>query len=197
MVLLLIRSLVPRIRSYSRFAGLIAGGRSTDLLTVRGHDELTDLGNALNEMVDARDRLTSYESAQTEFIETLQATASEEEAHNLLKRHLERSLPGSGVTVLTRNNSNNRLEAATAPREGDPVTARLVGAEPRACLALRMGAHPPRGHREPAARVLGLRARRGRPLHLRAAPGQRRGDRLGPGQPRRAARPASRTAGSR
>jgi diguanylate cyclase (GGDEF)-like protein len=143
-VLLLIRSLVPRIRSYSQFAGQIAGGRTTDLMSVRGNDELTDLGNALNAMVDARERLTSYESAQTEFIETLQATATEEEAHSLLKRHIERSLPDSGVTVLTRNNSNNRLEAATVPVEGDPLTARLVGAEPRACLALRMG----RTHRE-------------------------------------------------
>jgi diguanylate cyclase (GGDEF)-like protein len=149
-VLLLTRSLVPRIRSYSQFAGRIASGRSAEQLDVRGHDELTDLGNALNDMVDARDRLTSYESAQTEFIETLQATASEEEAHSLLKRHLERSLPGSGVTVLTRNNSNNRLEAATAPQEGDPVTGRLVGAEPRACLALRMG----RTHREGDANQL-------------------------------------------
>jgi diguanylate cyclase (GGDEF)-like protein len=143
-VLLLIRSLVPRIRSYSQFAGQIAGGRSTDLLLVRGNDELTDLGNALNGMVDARERLTSYEGAQTEFIETLQATATEEEAHSLLKRHIERSLPHSDVTVLTRNNSNNRLEAATAPAEGDLLPARLVGAEPRACLALRMG----RTHRE-------------------------------------------------
>jgi diguanylate cyclase (GGDEF)-like protein len=143
-VLLLIRSVVPRIRQYSQFAAAIARGQDAAQLSVRGRDELTDLGNALNDMVAARDRLTSYESAQTEFIETLQATATEEEAHGLLKRHLERSLPGSGVTVLTRNNSNNRLEAATAPREGDPVTARLVGTEPRACLALRMG----RTHRE-------------------------------------------------
>jgi diguanylate cyclase (GGDEF)-like protein len=143
-VLLLIRSLVPRIRSYSAFAGQIAAGRPSEQLTVTGSDELTELGDALNEMVSARQRLSSYESAQTEFIETLQATSSEDEAHGLLKRHLERSLPGSGVTVLTRNNSNNRLEAATAPPEGDPVGARLLGAEPRSCLALRLG----RPHRE-------------------------------------------------
>ncbi len=143
-VLLLIRSLVPRIRSYSSFAGQIASGRPAEMLAVRGRDELTDLGNALNDMVAAREQLSSHEGAQTEFIETLQATASEEEAHGLLKRHLERSLPGSGVTVLTRNNSGNRLEAATAPAPGDPLPDRLVGAEPRACLALRMG----RTHRE-------------------------------------------------
>jgi diguanylate cyclase (GGDEF)-like protein len=143
-VLLLIRSLVPRIRGYSAFAGALASGRDADQLDVKGTDELTELGLALNDMVATRQQLSAHESAQTEFIETLQATASEEEAHGLVKRHLERSLPGSGVTVLTRNNSNNRLEAATAPRDGDPLGARLVGAEPRSCLALRLG----RTHRE-------------------------------------------------
>jgi diguanylate cyclase (GGDEF)-like protein len=143
-VLFLIRSLVPRIRTYSAFAGGIASGHNTDQLDVRGSDELTDLGLALNDMVAARQQLSAHESAQTEFIETLQATASEEEAHGLVKRHLERSLPESEVTVLTRNNSNNRLEAATAPRDGDPLAVRLVGAEPRSCLALRLG----RTHRE-------------------------------------------------
>jgi diguanylate cyclase (GGDEF)-like protein len=138
-VLLLIRSLVPRIRSYSVFAGQIASGAGADQLHIKSNDELSDLGLALNDMVAAREQLRSAEGAQTEFIETLQATASEEEAHGLLKRHIERSLPGAGVTVLTRNNSGNRLEAATAPGAGDPLAGRLVGAEPRACLAVRLG----------------------------------------------------------
>ncbi len=143
-VLLLIRSLVPRIRSYSFFAGQIASGEGADQLRVKGRDELSDLGLALNDMVAAREQLRSDEGAQTEFIETLQATASEDEAHGLLKRHIERSLPGSGVTVLTRNNSGNRLEAATDPGDGDPLAGRLVGAEPRSCLAVRLG----RTHKE-------------------------------------------------
>lgn len=149
-VLLLIRSLVPRIRSYSLFAGRIASGVGADQLEVRGNDELSDLGLALNDMVAAREQLRSDEGAQTEFIETLQGTASEDEAHGLLKRHIERSLPGSGVTVLTRNNSGNRLEAATDPGEGDPLAGRLVGAEPRACLAVRLG----RTHQEGNANQL-------------------------------------------
>jgi diguanylate cyclase (GGDEF)-like protein len=143
-VLLLIRSLVPRIRSYSFFAGQIASGAGADQLRIKGNDELSDLGLALNDMVAARERLRSDDGAQTEFIETLQATASEEEAHGLLKRHIERSLPGAAVTVLTRNNSGNRLEAATAPGAGDPLASRLVGVEPRACLAVRLG----RTHKE-------------------------------------------------
>jgi diguanylate cyclase (GGDEF)-like protein len=149
-VLLLIRSLVPRIRGYSHFAGQIASGAGAEQLQVHGNDELSDLGLALNDMVAAREQLRSDEGAQTEFIETLQATASEDEAHGLLKRHIERSLPGSGVTVLTRNNSGNRLEAATDPGDGDPLAGRLVGAEPRACLAVRLG----RTHKEGNANQL-------------------------------------------
>jgi hypothetical protein len=94
-VFLLIRSLVPRIRNYSAFAGTIASGRNAEQLQVTGRDELTELGLALNDMVAARQQLSAHESAQTEFIETLQATASEEEAHSLVKRHLERSLPAA------------------------------------------------------------------------------------------------------
>jgi diguanylate cyclase (GGDEF)-like protein len=149
-VLLLIRSLVPRIRSYSQFAGRIAAGHHTATLRVTGADELTELGRALNDMVASREVLRAHEGAQTEFIETLQATASEEEAHVLLKRHIERSLPGSGATVLTRNNSGNRLEAATAPGDDDELPQRLVGAEPRSCLALRLG----RTHHEGEAHQL-------------------------------------------
>ena len=55
----------------------------------------------------------AYHSTQREFAEILQVTESENEAHALVKRHLERSLPGSDVVVLNRNNSQNRLEATT------------------------------------------------------------------------------------
>jgi diguanylate cyclase (GGDEF)-like protein len=46
--------------------------------------------------------------------------------------------------VLTRNNSENRLEAATALPPGSPVAGGLAGAQPRSCLAVRFG----RTHRE-------------------------------------------------
>ena len=36
------------------------------------------------------------------------STASEREAQRMLKRQLERSLPGGSATVLNRNNSDNR-----------------------------------------------------------------------------------------
>ena len=84
-----------------------------------------------------RDRL--YAETQSEFIETMQVTGSPEEAQTLLGRHLERSLPGSTVVVFNRNNSENRLKAATPVEEDSPLTATLQDAEPRSCLAIRLG----------------------------------------------------------
>jgi diguanylate cyclase (GGDEF)-like protein len=148
-VLLLVRDLVPRLRSYARFAADIAAGRRVGSLMPRGSDELAHLGRALDDMVSRTATARQREAEQVEFTDTLQVTASEEEAHELVQRHLERSLPGSAVAVLQRNNSENRLEAATALVPGSALAARLAGAEPRACLALRFG----RTHREDPGRV--------------------------------------------
>jgi len=82
-------------------------------------------------------RERGYRLTQAEFAETMQVVQSEKEAHGLLKRHLERTVPTSVVTVLNRNNSADRLEPTT--RIEDPVLAeRLEGAEPRTCLAIRL-----------------------------------------------------------
>jgi hypothetical protein len=53
-------------------------------------------------------RLATTSRARGEFTEAMQVTESEEEAHGLLKRHLERSIPGSAVVILNRNNSADR-----------------------------------------------------------------------------------------
>ena len=143
-VLALSRNIVPRIRRYSDFATDIALGRPTNSLHLSGSDELSDLGAALNSMVDQRAVLSISEQRQTEFVDTLQVTATEEEAHELIKRHLERSLTGSEAVVLQRNNSANRLEAATSTSCNSELAGRLLGAEPRSCLALRFA----RTHRE-------------------------------------------------
>lgn len=67
----------------------------------------------------------------------LQGAEAEEEADELLKRHLERSISSSSVVVLRRNNSADRLLATTEP---DPALAeQLADAEPRSCLAARFG----------------------------------------------------------
>ncbi len=136
-VLLLHRDIVPRIRRYADFATAIAGGRPAEPLEVRGSDELSELGLALNAMVEQRVLLQAQEHSQMEFVDTLQMTSSEDEAHDLIKRQAERSLPGSTAVVLQTNNSANRLQAATALPPDSALASRLLGAERRACLAVR------------------------------------------------------------
>jgi diguanylate cyclase (GGDEF)-like protein len=85
---------------------------------------------------------------QAEFAETLQIAGDEDEAHRLLQRHLERTLPATSATVLNRNNSADRLEAVTPLLPGSPLPATLRGAEPRSCLAVRSG----QTHRENGGR---------------------------------------------
>jgi diguanylate cyclase (GGDEF)-like protein len=133
------RNLMPRIRRYSAFATDIAADRPTDPLMPTSHDELTDLGSALNAMVQQRTSAGIAQEWQTEFVETLQVTGSEEEAHLLIQRHLQRSISSGEVLVLKRNNSANRLEAATDLAGDSRLGERLVGAAPSACLALRLG----------------------------------------------------------
>jgi diguanylate cyclase (GGDEF)-like protein len=81
---------------------------------------------------------------RAEFIDTLQVASGEDEAHRLLRHHLERVLPATDAVVLNRNNSADRLEAVTALPDGSPLARTLRGAEPRSCLAVRTG----RTHRE-------------------------------------------------
>jgi diguanylate cyclase (GGDEF)-like protein len=81
----------------------------------------------------------SYRRRQREFSDLVQAVDSEGEAHELVKRHLQRSLPGATATVLRRNNSDNRLEAAGQVVEGSALSEGLISAEPRSCLAIRLG----------------------------------------------------------
>jgi diguanylate cyclase (GGDEF)-like protein len=82
-------------------------------------------------------RAIEPENEQIEFAEILQVTETEQDAHELLKRHLERAIPGSDATVLNRNNSADRLEAMTALAPGSCLTTTLRHAAPRSCLAIR------------------------------------------------------------
>jgi diguanylate cyclase (GGDEF)-like protein len=147
-ILWLIRTLVPRIRHYSGFAAEVAAGRAAELLRPTGRDELAELGRALNEMVEQRQRLSRYEARQAEFLDTLQISESEDEAHDVLRRHLERSVRGSEVILLKRNNSANRLEQVTGVVADAELARRLVAAQPRSCLALRFA----RTHRKDTGR---------------------------------------------
>ncbi|MEP7179141.1 MAG: GGDEF domain-containing protein [Pseudonocardiales bacterium] len=74
---------------------------------------------------------------QVEFADTLQLAEDEAEAHQLLQRHLERTVAGGTVTVLNRNNSADRLEAVTDLAPGSQLVRTLQHATPRSCLAVR------------------------------------------------------------
>jgi diguanylate cyclase (GGDEF)-like protein len=85
---------------------------------------------------------------QAEFADTLQIANDEDEAHQLLQRHLERTLAATTAVVLNRNNSADRLQAVTLLPGGSPLAETLRGAEPRSCLAVRSG----RTHRQEGGR---------------------------------------------
>ena len=107
-------------------------------------------------------REQAYHSTQREFAETLQVTETETEAHALVKRHLERTLPSSDVVVLNRNNSQNRLEATTPVDPDSAFAQRLVDSGPSSCLSIRLGrAHEQSQEREPllACELCGLERR--------------------------------------
>ncbi|MEP7091242.1 MAG: hypothetical protein ABI776_14175, partial [Nocardioidaceae bacterium] len=70
---------------------------------------------------------------QVEFGDTLQLAEDEVEAHHLLKKHLQRVVTDSLVTVLNRNNSADRLEAVTAIPADSPMAEGLGQARPRSC----------------------------------------------------------------
>jgi diguanylate cyclase (GGDEF)-like protein len=74
---------------------------------------------------------------QAEFADTLQLTETEESAHLLLQRRLQRVVPGGAVAILNRNNSANRLEPMTDVSSDPGLAERLEAAEPRSCLAIR------------------------------------------------------------
>jgi diguanylate cyclase (GGDEF)-like protein len=89
-----------------------------------------------------------YRDTQAAFTQAMQVTRSESEAYVLLKRHLERSISNSEVVVLNRNNSDNRLEAATPLPSGSLLGEKLKGAEPSSCLAIRLAGTHERDNRE-------------------------------------------------
>lgn len=90
----------------------------------------------LGDMAARRGADQKANASQNEFTAMLQSAEAEEEADELLKRQLERSIPTSSALVLRRNNSADRLQATTAPAG---VAEQLACVEPRACLAVRFG----------------------------------------------------------
>ena len=119
-----------------------AVARQTDTRTVWiiglavGLAELVTIGACVIGRRQIR-RSAEPEADQVEFAETLQLAKNEEEAHELLQRHLERIIPDANATVLNRNNSADRLEAVTALPAGSPLVRSLEHADPQSCLAVR------------------------------------------------------------
>ncbi|HEX5908851.1 MAG TPA: diguanylate cyclase, partial [Thermoleophilaceae bacterium] len=79
-----------------------------------------------------------YRETQSEFAETIQIMRNEDEAHTLVKDHLEREIEGARATALVRNNSDDRLVAATPVDPDSPLAAGLMDASPESCLAVRL-----------------------------------------------------------
>jgi diguanylate cyclase (GGDEF)-like protein len=78
----------------------------------------------------------------------MQVTRDEREAHEVVKVHLERMVPGGSVVVLNRNNSADRLEAITGDIPQD-LRAGLQQARPDSCMAVRLGRAHHRTEGEP------------------------------------------------
>jgi diguanylate cyclase (GGDEF)-like protein len=149
----LMRSVLKRTLSYSRFASAVSDGDFTQRLSPPGNDELDQLGITLEELARRRESTERYDKQALEFTDTLQMTESENEAHDLLKRYLERSIVSSDVTILNRNNSADRLEAMTTVTPGSLLLQSLEGAKPRSCLAVRMArSHVSHGSADPLMR---------------------------------------------
>jgi diguanylate cyclase (GGDEF)-like protein len=102
------------------------------------------VGLALKRLVDQRATDERFEASESEYVDALQVTEHEDEAQELLRRQVERSVDDSRAVVLVRNNSADRLEARTPLAEADALREPLAGATPRSCLAVRSG----RGHAE-------------------------------------------------
>jgi len=124
-------------RSLADFQALLAailGG----LIAIAATSGLALYSRRLLRGVHARQFIEqSANTSHREYSEMLQAAESEEEADELLKRQLQRSISAGNVVVLRRNNSADRLLPTT---EADDVLAERLGdAEPRSCLAVRFG----------------------------------------------------------
>jgi diguanylate cyclase (GGDEF)-like protein len=104
------------------------------------------VGLTLKRLVDQRATDERFDESESEYIDALQVTEQEDEAQDLLRRQVERSLEDARAVVLVRNNSADRLEARTPLIEIDGLREPLLGATPGSCLAVRSG----RGHAESA-----------------------------------------------
>jgi diguanylate cyclase (GGDEF)-like protein len=137
-VVWLIRSVLPRTLAYSAFATQVGRGDYSGRLHAEGRDELAQLGRALDELADRRQAEATYDRNKLELIDALQLTESEHDAHRLLRRHLERVIPQSRVTVLNLDDDSQRIQGlAPVAADGGAPGSEVEITDPRACLAIR------------------------------------------------------------
>ena len=80
-----------------------------------------------------------FYAVQVELAESLQISTTEGEAFALLRRHLERTIPGSDVAVLRRDGYRDCVEPATFVSDTTVLARRLADAASWSCLAIRLG----------------------------------------------------------
>jgi diguanylate cyclase (GGDEF)-like protein len=122
----------------------------TSALALLAAATMVRLGLTLKRLVEDQAEARDHGAQASEFADTLQETQNEGEAHELLRRQVQRTQPGTRAVVLGRNNSADRLEARTSLAELDELRAPLEHATPRSCLAVRFGrSHGEGGSRAP------------------------------------------------
>lgn len=108
-------------------------------VTQRLQSEAEENRRGREETQAMRDEEARTGALQREFSETLQVAHTEDEAHQIVKRHVQRSIPAAKVVVLSRNNTDNRLAPATAMEGGPDIEQLILDATPESCLAVRFG----------------------------------------------------------
>jgi diguanylate cyclase (GGDEF)-like protein len=94
-------------------------------------------GRTLRQLLGTQTHDRGFAESSSEYTGRLQSTEDEDEAHELLRRQLERTHEGSHAVVLSRNNSADRLEPRTPLTDLPALKPALEHAEPRSCMAIR------------------------------------------------------------
>ena len=81
----------------------------------------------------------TFRAAQVELADSLQIARTESEAYALLRRHLQRTVPGSEVVVLRRDGVFDRVEPVTFVPDGTVLARQVDESAPWSCLAIRLG----------------------------------------------------------
>ena len=111
--LLLIRNIVPRVRAYSGFAAGVADGSRPGSSAFAGPTSWPSSGTPSTRWSGAAARSVATRSPRPSSPTPCSSARPSARRTSSSERHLERSIDGSQVTVLNRNNSADRLEAAT------------------------------------------------------------------------------------